>query len=572
MKTLLLKWSIALSLMLPSFLFAQSTYHDDLRFPYWEITNSRGILADYDHNLITAGLLEKEEESRFFVSKNDPSGWPIWMHSFAYDDHRDFLFHDIEFAADWGYIISADVMTSSGVGPFSLFKLSTHGNVEWMKQYTCWEVGDPFSILCDSWRVRDVHPTLDGGFIVCGHAVMMDYSEAVFFMKTDANGNPQHVKSYKTANYLNFQSAIIEELSNGDYIALINKTILDKIVPTLVRLDQNLNVKWAKSFNNGNQYISTANMTIDFLNDRYYVLCYLEESAGENPQEVRQFMVMAVDGSGSELWNKTYYQGSQTSNSWLTPYEIILHEDGSLAIGGMDRTNLTNNTSDYFVLRTENNGTPTWMRYYETKEDVSGMLGMASGYDPNMGAYLAFTGQYAQPKGNDRLSTYKIPFGNGDGLCNSTDASIQTTTAEYTWTTLPLEAFAIDITAEEVIAEYKDIYYGLDRCGDTYFEYLDWGYYPMNETGEEVIESSTAFEEGLTIFPNPSRGSFTIEWDAECSNGMQVNIFDVAGRLLNSLQIGRDLNEVFFEDFEKGTYFVQLSNGKETFTKKIIVQ
>ena len=81
-----------------------------------------------------------------------------------------------------------------------------------------------------------------------------------------------------------------------------------------------------------------------------------------------------------------------------------------------------------------------------------------------------------------------------------------------------------------------------------------------------VIDPSTNgtdenFQESFKVFPNPSKGVFKIDYEPMSNSNIQLNIFDLTGRL------------VFKKDFEnQREIFIDLSNkSKGTYLLKILV-
>ena len=80
--------------------------------------------------------------------------------------------------------------------------------------------------------------------------------------------------------------------------------------------------------------------------------------------------------------------------------------------------------------------------------------------------------------------------------------------------------------------------------------------------GANEIES-----QGLDIYPNPSKGIFTLDLGEGSWN---VNVYDMTGRCVKQSQI-ESQGEIDLSANEKGVYFVKALNGSREFTKKIVV-
>ena len=88
--------------------------------------------------------------------------------------------------------------------------------------------------------------------------------------------------------------------------------------------------------------------------------------------------------------------------------------------------------------------------------------------------------------------------------------------------------------------------------------------------------SNESFElDNLSIYPNPSRGSFTILFDDASSNLVELDIFDLSGRYVfkKSYETYSSFNQnIDLKGVSSGMYLVQIKDGNRTITKKIILE
>jgi hypothetical protein len=82
------------------------------------------------------------------------------------------------------------------------------------------------------------------------------------------------------------------------------------------------------------------------------------------------------------------------------------------------------------------------------------------------------------------------------------------------------------------------------------------------------------FEEEFRIFPNPSRGSFTIQSSMLKQGSGKIEILDLNGRKVFEKYIltGPDNTEIDAESLKKGVYLCRLIMEKGSVTKKLIIQ
>ncbi len=93
----------------------------------------------------------------------------------------------------------------------------------------------------------------------------------------------------------------------------------------------------------------------------------------------------------------------------------------------------------------------------------------------------------------------------------------------------------------------------------------------------EVFEVPVRISEGgFLMFPNPANDALVIELPAESEGDAQVALSDAAGRLVlqHHQNIAKGSHQINLElgSLSNGVYFVQLRNGANVFTRKLVVQ
>jgi len=82
--------------------------------------------------------------------------------------------------------------------------------------------------------------------------------------------------------------------------------------------------------------------------------------------------------------------------------------------------------------------------------------------------------------------------------------------------------------------------------------------------------------QNLELFPNPSFGIATVTFNAKISEAINVSVFDVSGKLIHKInEFGNgSISKVYLEtsNWEKGIYFVQITQDKYQVTKKLVVR
>jgi hypothetical protein len=76
----------------------------------------------------------------------------------------------------------------------------------------------------------------------------------------------------------------------------------------------------------------------------------------------------------------------------------------------------------------------------------------------------------------------------------------------------------------------------------------------------------------FVIYPNPTHDTFTISLNQRTVDNGQLTVFDIAGRCVYFNTITNSQSSIINENFSPGVYFVKVSNGERSETKKLIIQ
>lgn len=80
----------------------------------------------------------------------------------------------------------------------------------------------------------------------------------------------------------------------------------------------------------------------------------------------------------------------------------------------------------------------------------------------------------------------------------------------------------------------------------------------------------------LSLYPNPSNGEFNLSFDAEDSDEVKLQLFDVAGRMVKQLDYtnvgARFARRVPFKGVSKGLYLLRITNGTKFSTRKLVIE
>jgi hypothetical protein len=96
-------------------------------------------------------------------------------------------------------------------------------------------------------------------------------------------------------------------------------------------------------------------------------------------------------------------------------------------------------------------------------------------------------------------------------------------------------------------------------------ELLDW-------TGVGLNENS--IDANLSVFPNPSKGSFSVELNNALSDAYSVTVTDLTGKIISSQSMQGSMSKLATFDLQlaQGSYLVNVSDGTNNAVQKLIIQ
>jgi len=86
------------------------------------------------------------------------------------------------------------------------------------------------------------------------------------------------------------------------------------------------------------------------------------------------------------------------------------------------------------------------------------------------------------------------------------------------------------------------------------------------------IETSKTKQADVNIYPNPTKGSFTIDFSSKSENN-SLQIIDLNGRVIYQENISNNYRKVYSSNqFAKGIYIVRIISNDNSINKKLIIQ
>jgi hypothetical protein len=91
---------------------------------------------------------------------------------------------------------------------------------------------------------------------------------------------------------------------------------------------------------------------------------------------------------------------------------------------------------------------------------------------------------------------------------------------------------------------------------------------PVTElmTARTAVAAASEIQRGISIYPNPVKDHVTVQ----CSAGAQIMVHDVMGRVIYTARSNGSAHVVDMSRVGQGVYFVEVKEGAEVVTKKIV--
>ena len=112
-------------------------------------------------------------------------------------------------------------------------------------------------------------------------------------------------------------------------------------------------------------------------------------------------------------------------------------------------------------------------------------------------------------------------------------------------------------------------------------EAVDNIFFNVNSTNFTIVDNPTASVEDFSfsnfnLFPNPSNGRFNVSFDVLNTEKVKLRVFDFSGRLVENVAYKNVSNkfttELDLEKLNSGLYLLQIENGNQQTTKKLIIK
>ena len=139
------------------------------------------------------------------------------------------------------------------------------------------------------------------------------------------------------------------------------------------------------------------------------------------------------------------------------------------------------------------------------------------------------------------------------------------------------ETAVLGATTMRVIIEYDDPDdgFGSGSCNSDHL--TEWG---ETEDYTIIVDNTAAINdiafEGFNLFPNPTKGEFTLNFKVINTDEVSVQLFDIRGRMIDEKKYYNLMTDfskkIIFTKASAGLYLLKVSNGNKQTTRKLMIK
>jgi hypothetical protein len=189
------------------------------------------------------------------------------------------------------------------------------------------------------------------------------------------------------------------------------------------------------------------------------------------------------------------------------------------------------------------------------------------GYQDHCYVFIDWNQDYVFDKTTERYDL------GSKGDADNDVSTTNTGTATYS-ITVPDDA-VLGSTTMRIVIEYDSGSYGDGPCDtDHLTEYGETEDYTV--IVDNIASIDDVVFEGFNLYPNPTKGEFTLNLKLINTEEVSVQLFDIRGRLIDEKKYYNTITnfskKIFFEKASAGLYLLRITNGNKQTTRKLIVK
>jgi hypothetical protein len=123
------------------------------------------------------------------------------------------------------------------------------------------------------------------------------------------------------------------------------------------------------------------------------------------------------------------------------------------------------------------------------------------------------------------------------------------------------------------IDSLNNIYFtGYTYLGATSTEYPSYIFIAKIDSFPFLGIENVVMNDNIMIYPNPSDGSFAIDFPNDFNQTATISVSSIEGKALYKTEIYKNHNEFFLQALTSGSYIIKIQVGNITYNKKLIIQ
>ncbi len=438
------------------------------------------------------------------------SGLAGWERTYGGSDHD--YGSSVAQTSDGGYIVAGGTRSfGAGSGDIYLVKTDAVGDTIWTRTYGGSSYDYGYSVA----------QTSDGGYIVAGMTESFGAgSYDVYLVKTDAVGDTIWTRTYGGSDYDRGNS--VAQTTDGGYIVAGETECFGagEYDVYLVKTDGLGDTIWTRTYGgSGDDWGSSVAQT----SDGGYIVAGVTECFGAGESDV---YLVKTDCDGDTIWTRTYGVSDDDYGR-----SIAQTSDGGYIVAGVyDYDYWEAGTGDVYLIKTDAVGDTIWTRTYGGSHDDYGR----SVAQTSDGGYIVAGWTEFFGAGNYDVYLVKTDC-DGDTMWTRTYGG---SSGDY--------GYSVAQTSDGgYIVAGVTLSFGAGSGVGWYDVYLvktdSLGYTSIEENPSSAKPEAFA----LSAHPNPFNSAVKISIDAPVETqdlaSLQIEIFDVNGRMVDNMTVGEGL-------------------------------
>ncbi len=114
-----------------------------------------------------------------------------------------------------------------------------------------------------------------------------------------------------------------------------------------------------------------------------------------------------------------------------------------------------------------------------------------------------------------------------------------------------------------------------DAAGLNASSFTSWQYF-YTLSSIRITAGNDALSENLNIYPNPTRGTFNIQFISDKIDNFEISIVDAFGKVITTEEkkafVGEYIKQLDLSEYPRGIYMVQIKTNDSFVSKRVVLQ